>query len=226
MYHYVYLLEFPDGMKYVGLHSTKIKPELDICYLGSGKALPLRDPTSCKKSILSTFPTREEAAQYEIDIIEQYDCVASNEWYNLRKRTYDKHGSSLSPEHRQLISDTHKGRDRSAYGKKYTGEGRTPAQRAGAIIAAEKVRGTKCPNKGKPGIENSGFKPWYYIDPADNYVEVHDTPKLDYAEKLGVTPRQFYHRFHHTNEHKVAKQTSLKGWVFGNLPRPTDMAMD
>lgn len=226
MNHYVYLLEFPNGMGYVGLHSTKIDPAIDTCYLGSGRALPPRSSSSCKKTILATFPTREEAVQYEIDIIELNDCVASDDWYNLRKRTHDKHGSSLSPEHRQLISETHKGRDRSAYGKKYTGVGRTPAQRAGSIVAAEKVRGTKCPNKGKPGTSNTGFSPWYYIDPTGNYVEIHDIPKQDYAAKLGVNPRQLGHRFHYTNEHVVAKSKPLKGWTFGNLPRPTDTAME
>ena len=40
MYHYAYLLTFPDGMKYVGARSIHFQPELDVTYLGSGKALP------------------------------------------------------------------------------------------------------------------------------------------------------------------------------------------
>lgn len=40
MYHYCYLLEFPDGMKYVGAKSSKLRPDLDTTYLGSGKDLP------------------------------------------------------------------------------------------------------------------------------------------------------------------------------------------
>ena len=39
-YHYTYLLEFSNGMKYIGCHSTNIKPDLDFNYLGSGRALP------------------------------------------------------------------------------------------------------------------------------------------------------------------------------------------
>lgn len=223
MYHYVYMLEFPDGMKYVGVHSTKIEPKLDTCYLGSGKALPARTPQTCKKIILAEFSNREDAVAYEIEFIENNDCVGSNEWYNLRRRTHDKHGSNLSPEHRELISQTQRGRCREAYGKKYSGEGRTPAQRAGAERAAEKVRGTKNPSKGRFGTENEAFVPWYYIDAEGNYVEIHDIPKKDYAVRLGVTPRQLAHRFHHSNIHwarTVKCPAPIKGWAFGNLPRP------
>lgn len=226
MYHYVYLLEFSNGKGYIGLHSTTIKPELDTCYLGSGKGLPERSPETCTKTILKTFSTREEARQYEIDLIQLNNCVKSDIWYNLRLSTHDKHGSSLSAKHRALISKTHKGRDRSAYGKKYTGENRTPAQKAGTIIAAEKVRGSKCPSKGKSGTANNGFIPWYFITPTGEYTEVHDTTKNDYALRLGFTPRQLGHRFHYTNEHKTGKRGISRGWIFGNLPRPTDVDED
>ena len=224
MYHYVYLLIFPDGMKYVGMHSTKIEPILDTCYLGSGKALPIRDPSSCTKDILHIFNTREEAAKYEIDFIINNDCVNSDKYYNLRIRTHDKHGSRLSPEHIQLIKKNQTGKSRTEYGKKYSGSGRTPAQREGSKRAAEKIRGTTNPNKSNPGSTNGGFNPWYYIDDLGNYVEIHDIAKQDYASKLGVTPRQLGHRFHYSNEHKVGKikcPSPIKGWTFGNLPRPS-----
>lgn len=162
--------------------------------------------------------------QYEIDIIVLNDCVQSDEWYNLRHRTHDKHGSTLSPEHRQLISETHRGRERRAYGQRYSGEGRTLAQRAGDKAAADKLRGTKNPAKGSPGVKNQGFNPWYYITPDGECVEVLDVPKLDYATRLGVSPRQLGHRFHYTNEHRASRSHVLRGWIFGNLPRPTTMA--
>lgn len=226
MFHYVYLLEFPNGMGYIGLHSTVIQPELDICYLGSGKALPPRDTTSCTKTILATFPTRETALQYEIDLIIANDCVKSEIWYNLRRNTFDKHGSTLNPQHIKQIVENRTGKLRTEYGKKYSGEGRTPAQKAGDKRAGLKILGTKNPAKGSPGISNQGFTPWYYITPTGEYVEVLDTPKQDYASKLGFTARQLGHRFHYTNEHKVARTLPAKGWTFGNLPRPTDMDSD
>ena len=213
-------------MKYIGLHSTVIEPHLDTCYLGSGKALPERTPQSCVKTILGIFPSREEAAKHEVFKIEEADAVRSNQFYNLRLRTFDKHGSSLSDEHRGLIRKTQTGKSRREYGEKYTGAGRTPAQLAGSLRAAEKIRGTKCPAKGSPGTKNQGFTPWYYIQPSGRYVEVHDRTKQEMAQELGLTYRQLAHAFHYTNEHKEARTLPRKGWVFGNLPRPIEMGGD
>lgn len=222
MYHYTYLLEFPDGMKYVGVHSTKIRPDLDTCYLGSGRGLPPRTSNDCKKIILQTFDTRESAVAYEIEFIQLNNCVASPEYYNLRSKTHDKHGSELSEEHIALISQTHKGRDRSDYGNKYTGNGRTPAQRDGERRMAEKLRGVKNPAKGRKGTDNVGFKPWYSISPNGDYAEYHEMTKDILAYSIGVSYRQIIHRFHHTNEHRRARTLPLKGWTFGNLPRPIE----
>ena len=226
MYHYVYLLEFPDGMKYIGLHSTKIEPKLDTCYLGSGGALPVRDSSSCTKTILAEFDTRAEAAAYEIEEILNAEALTSENYYNLRLRTHDKHGSRLSDEHKMLISKTHKGRSRGSYGLKYRGEGRTPAQKAGSIRAGQKIKGTKCPAKGKPGTSNQGFVPWYYVTPTGVYVEIHDRTKAEVASELGLTIRQIRHGFHYTNEHRKGLKSPRKGWIFGNLPRPELLGED
>lgn len=219
MYHYVYQLSFPDGMQYIGMHSTTIEPYLDTCYLGSGKKLPLRTPQSCTKTILGIFPTRELAAEYEIAKIKEFDAVNSKDFYNMRLKCHDKHGSKLSLEQRELIKRAHTGRDRTEYGKKYTGEGRTPAQKAGSIRSGLKMRGTKNPAKGHSGITNHGFTPWYYITPENEYVEVHDQTRQDKAHEFGLTPRQLAHGFHYTNEHRKAKGHPRKGWTFGSLPR-------
>ena len=68
MYHYVYLLEFSDGMKYIGARTIHFNPELDTKYLGSGSALP-KDRTllDCTKTILSIFDTRKEAMDFEAE---------------------------------------------------------------------------------------------------------------------------------------------------------------
>ena len=217
-YHYVYTLQFTDGMKYIGLHSTNIKPDLDTCYLGSGSALPKgRTYQTCKKKIVQVFDNRQEAVDLEIQLIKKYDAVDSGEFYNQRLKTHDKHGSSLTEEHKAEISKTQKGRSRVLYGQKYSGDGRTPAQKAGDKSAGDQIRGIKNPAKGLSGSTNNGFNPWYYITPEGVRVEVHSESKQDYAAKLGVTPRQLGHRFHYTNEHKEAKTLPLKGWTFGNL---------
>jgi hypothetical protein len=136
--------------------------------------------------------------------------------------------------------------------KKYIGEGRTEAQKAtqkhvtpaqiyadkfkrsrrgadrteaeilGRISASEKVRGTKCPAKGRPGASSTLFKPWYYIDSNGNKFEIYDTTKQDYAHKLGISARQLGHRFHYTNEHKPMysknmEKSPIYGFTFGNI---------
>ena len=217
MYHYCYLLSFEDGMKYVGAHSTKIIPELDTTYLGSGTHLPKnRSIFTTSKIILATFETRKELIDYEINFIIENKCVESNEWYNKRTKTYDRYQQVPWNKGKTGLTNTHSKTFIERYCKGY----RTPAQIAGAKRVGEKIRGTSNPAKGKPGIANSGFKPWYVITPNGEYKEFHDIPKQDAAHLFNVTARQLGHRFHYTNEHKAAKTLPLKGYVFGNLPKP------
>lgn len=80
-----------------------------------------------------------------------------------------------------------------------------------------KLTGVKNPAKGLSGTENNGFKPWYSISP-EGIREEHDAQtKEEFGAKLGLNPRQMYHRFHPSNEHKAAKYGAIKGWIFGNL---------
>ena len=226
MYHYVYVLTFPDGMKYIGLHSTTIEPHLDTCYLGSGKALPPRDRFSCTKEVVKICSTRQEAREHEIALIIENNAIESPMFYNKRRSTNDKFGAKLSEEHRKLCSIANKGKSKVEWGKKYSGAGRTPAQIAGSIRAGEKIRGTKNPAKGSSGIKNQGFTPWYYITPTGEYVEVLNRTKQEVASELGFTYRQLGHGFHYSNEHKKATTLPRKGWTFGNLPRPTGSEED
>ena len=226
MYHYVYKLTFPDGMQYIGVHSTTIEPHLDTCYLGSGKALPPRDRFSCSKEIIEICASRQEATDLEVALITEHDAVKSPMFYNQRLRTFDKHGTQLTEEHKHKCSIAGKGQSRVEWGRKYSGSGRTPAQVAGAKRAGDKIRGTTNPAKGSPGTKNQGFAPWYYITPSGEYVEVHDRTKQEVAPELGLTYRQLGHGFHYTNEHKKAKTLPRKGWTFGNLPKPTHSGED
>lgn len=228
MYHYVYTLYFPfTGMSYIGCHSTTIEPELDICYLGSGKDLPKdRTPDNCIKNIVKTFETRTAATKYEEFLILKHNAVKSDKFYNKRLHVNDKHGTHLSEEHKALISKQHLGKKRPEYSKKYKGEGRTPAQKAGSIRAGLKLRGTKDPRKGKPGVKNNAFKPWYYITPNGEYHEVYDLTLRAASSKLfHVSEHQLVHRFSPANIHKPLKQrrNALVGYTFGFLPRPLDM---
>lgn len=224
MYHYAYLLTFPDGMKYIGARSSKLKPELDTSYLGSGRALPKDrlDKRNVSKIILATFLTRHELMEFEQQFIELNGCTKSDRWYNLRVATYDRHKSEPWNKGKTGIPNMHT----DTFKKRYCNGYRTPAQIAGAKSMREKLTGVTNPLKGHHGTDNSGFVPWYYITPEGEYVEVHDKTKEEMAPSFGVTQRQLVHRFHYTNEHRVAKYPTLRGYVFGNLPRPTDSAKD
>lgn len=222
MYHYAYLLTFPDGMKYIGARSSKVKPELDTSYLGSGRALPKDrlDVRNVSKIILATFLTRTELMEFEQQFIELNDCTKHNSWYNLKVVTHDRHKSMPWNKGKTGIPNTHT----ETFKKRYCNGYRTPAQIAGAESMREKLTGVANPLKGHHGTDNSGFVPWYYITPEGVYVEVHDKTKGEMASSFGVTQRQLINRFHYTNEHRVAKYPTLRGYVFGNLPRPIDSA--
>lgn len=223
--HYVYLLTFPDGMLYVGCRSTNLKPEHDTTYLGSGKYLP-KDRHDYReliqKDILYISNSREDALNFEEQYIIQNDCVSSKNYYNKRRRVFDKKGlpssNPMNSTLRAKAAKTFKKRD-------YTKNGnRTIAQLAHDKWCSENFKGVKNPAKGHIGITNSAFIPWYYITPEGNYVEVLDKTKEEYSE-LGILPftkRQLRHRFHYTNQHQVGKRTPFLGWVFGNLPIPEE----
>lgn len=224
MNHYAYLLTFPDGMKYVGARSTNLDPNLDTCYLGSGGALPpdRKDLRDVEKVILAVFSSREELMEFEKNFILNNGCVESTDWYNQRTATFDRHGSEPWNKGKTGISTG----GRETYKRRYSNGYRTPAQIAGAASMREKLTGISNPAKGHHGTDNSGFTPWYYITPDGDYVEVHDKTKGDMAGYFGVTQRQIINRFHYSNEHKQAKYPTLRGYTFGNLPRPTSTAED
>lgn len=208
-------------MKYVGARSTTLdSTELDTAYLGSGRGLPERNLTTCTKTILKEFPSRDELIKAEIEYITQYDCVNSESYYNLRTSTYDRHGDTSEATSLALKGRTSREydyiRDTAIKNSKYKGELRTPAQKHND----EKMRGKSTgPNKlkGHKGITNSAFEPWYSISPDGVRTEYHSKTKKDAASEFGLTPRQMTHRFHPTNINKPAKKGKIKGWVFGNL---------
>lgn len=223
MYHYAYLLTFVNGMQYVGARSTNLNPLLDTTYLGSGRALPKDRHTINipRKQILKEFSTREALMVFEKDYIISNGCRRDPRWYNARSATYDRHGET--PWNKGISIDrTNAGK---TFSERYKGN-RTPAMIASHATTAERNRGVKNPDKGHLGTTNTAFIPWYYITPEGIYKEIFDVTKRDMAKELGFTERQIGHRFHYTNEHQKAKTLPLKGWTFGNLPKPLDTAED
>lgn len=218
MYHYAYVLEFKDGMRYLGARSYHLPPHLNTTYLGSGRALPKDrkdNPSSVFKLVIAEFGTRDELMAFEREKIEELDCCASERWYNIRKATYDRHGSE--PWNKGKNVD----RTQAAltFSARYKGN-RTPAMIKAHAETAEKIRGVKNPDKGHKGTDNSAFNPWYYITPLGAYVEVHDTTVTAMATTLGFTYNQLVQRMRSKNAHKPAIKGGAKGWTFGVLPRP------
>lgn len=223
MYHYTYLLEFADGMKYVGVHSTHIPPELDTRYLGSGRALPPRNPKTCKKRVLATYPTREEAIEAELHYITSNQCCESDKYYNLRKTSTDLHGRTKET-CAGIATTAEKLRGRkigkmSKYAANHLkGEERTPAQKAGAKAMRKALTGKSNPATGHHGISNSGFTSWYSIDPDGNYEEHKTETKQEFAMRHGRDPQSVVNRCRPQAEHVRAIKGKWKGWLFGNLP--------
>lgn len=218
MYHYAYLLTFSDGKKYIGARTYHLNPELDTTYLGSGKNLPKdrhNNRNAVKKEILATFSTREELLAFEKQFIINNNCVKDPNWYNVRLSTYDKYNKKELRKRKPFPNTSGKTLS-ERYGHGY----RTPAQIDGALRMRKKLTGVKNPKKGLSGSKNNGFRPWYYITPDGEYVEVFDKSKRELAPILGFTERQLGHGFHHSNIHKKALKMPRKGWTFGNLPRP------
>jgi hypothetical protein len=221
------MLTFLDGKKYIGARSTELKPELDACYLGSGRYLPTRTKDTCVKVILGTYSTREELLVAETALIDLHNAVQSDMYYNKRRKVYDKFGltqetcngvATTTSKLKGRSAETHEYiRQANVIRSSYSGENRTPAQIEGQKKVAETLRGTKNPAKACHGVNNGGFRPWYYITPEGIRVEVYNETKMDYATKLGFTHRQITHRFHHTNIDKAGKTGIFKGWVFGDL---------
>ena len=222
MHHYLYLLEFPDGSRYVGAHSTKIEPKLDSTYLGSGKALPA-NRSGCRKTILGEYPDRESLMAAEEAFIVNNNCCEDESWFNIRIKTFDRHGTPGTSVNAGRSAQTHDYiRRATEKRKKYVGVARTPAQKADDVKKADRALGPN-PKKALPGTKNPGFKSWYYITPQGRYVEVHDRTKEEMASELGFTKRQLTHRFHYTNQHLTGKTRPFLGWTFGNLPRPIEV---
>ena len=221
MIHYLYLLTFKNGNKYIGARTTSLdRALLDTKYLGSGRDLPVRNENTCTKTILKEFSSREDLIKAEIEYIKFHECTTDITYYNKRISTYDRHGDTS-----EATSLTLKGRTKESHkyieetsikNSKYIGEFRTPAQKH----QDAKMRGAKTgPNtaKGHKGTTNSAFEPWYSISPSGVKTDYRDITKKDAAYMFDLTPRQMTHRFHYTNIDKPAKKGKIKGWIFGNL---------
>ena len=230
--HYVYEIDYADGMKYIGARTCEGLPINDTKYMSSSKIAP-KEGT---KSILRAFTSRQECIDYEAKLHKQLNVAHNVMYYNQTNQTstkFDQQGcTSESHPHIKAMADKLRGRSSSTHqyiadaNKKrsqYKGDARTDAQKLGAVKVGNWNRGRKNPAKGIPGTSNNGFIPWYYITPNGDYHEMYTTTRIDFAPTIGATSRQLGHRFHYTNQHQKAGSRAtavLRGWTFGKLPKP------
>ena len=67
MFHYTYLLlHKTNGMRYIGVRSSKVSPLEDFLYWGSSRHIPSDVKKTHIKIILKEFSTRQEAVEHEI----------------------------------------------------------------------------------------------------------------------------------------------------------------
>ena len=167
MYHYTYVLLDPESdMKYIGMRSSKCKPEEDT-YMGSSYSMTIEDKRRCDKLVLEEFATREEALLHEIKLHEQFQVHTNPEFWNLAKQTSTKFisnrkGCKLTEEHKRKCSEALKGRKMP----EFTEEHRRKIAEARRGTKASKDTKKKLSDMRK-GVNNSNFK---Y---KDYYIWVH-----------------------------------------------------
>lgn len=111
-YHYTYRIDNPiTGEFYIGSRSSKVKPKLDIKYLGSMKTWKPDKSILIKTIIKTDFKTRESAIEYESKLISKYINDPLNRNYNIPNKGFCTFGmirGQLSIEHKDKISKSKK----------------------------------------------------------------------------------------------------------------------
>lgn len=112
----------PNGKRYIGI--TKSKPE-NRWNGGYGyktqplfyRAIKKYGWDNIKHQVLVTGISKGDATKTEIRLIAQYDCTNPQKGYNITKGGDGCNGFSPSPETRKKLSDAHKGKNATWYGK-------------------------------------------------------------------------------------------------------------
>lgn len=238
-HNYVYEIKYSNNKKYIGVRSCNCEPEDDTSYLGSSKIIPSDIKSTGIKTILKTFESREEAVKYEMELQLKDNVKFSDEYYNQVIQTsikFDQSGCKAET-HTHIKSMQEKLTGRTAKDYEYIreankkrillkGNNQTEAQKLGRLKQADAIRGIKNPSKGHPGVTSTSFVPWYFIDNNGIKTIITNISKKDFASSLGLSYRQFIHRFHKDNEHKKletlkSKNSKIYGWTFGNMTEPS-----
>lgn len=115
-----------NGRKYLGQHKIINHKTLDSYYLGSGsilkQAIKKYGKINFKREIVGFYLSSNGLNEVEIFLINQYNCVESNEWYNLCDGGLSGAGYRHTEETKAKISEASKGRKHTDEAKRKNSE--------------------------------------------------------------------------------------------------------
>jgi group I intron endonuclease len=128
-YHYIYQITNKiNGHIYIGVRQSKVCPEDDIGYMGSGKAIKVAilkyGIENFEKTIISLHENRNQAMVAEAEIVNS-EFVLRKDTYNLTLGGFGGSvkgwiGKPLSEERKQYMSDLFKGKPSLNKGKRHS----------------------------------------------------------------------------------------------------------
>lgn len=232
MYHYTYLIQHrTEDKRYIGVRSSKCKPQEDLSYWGSSKHLPTNVKDTHTKIILKVFNTRKEAISHEI-LLHKLNNVATNEtYYNKACQKvigFDTSGTKLvfTEQHKRKISEGLKKYKRTeqhihnnsiAHKKLYANGYVNPRQGITMDVELRQRISQHHINSGLGlSITNVRFKPWYIID--DNGIKTvyTDITKEDQSIKDGHRKACYQDLYTKTKGVTPMKSGKFKGFIVGN----------
>lgn len=227
MNHYTYEITFNSGKKYIGVRSCKCQPEEDTSYLGSSKIIPPEDYLNCTKVILKTFDTRPLAVLHEAELHATYNVKNNPLYYNQVNQTsdkFDQQGCTKETHiHVAKMAEALKGRtkENTPYIAEASVKRRTLTDKQKERYASRKgIPQGPNPKKSLSGANSPATKPWYYITPDLQYVEVY-TSISEFINTYDNVPPELTERaikYHVTQTaHKPVLKGSMKGYTVGRL---------
>jgi hypothetical protein len=232
MNHYTYIINYPSGMKYIGVRSCKALPEEDTQYLGSSKIIPPEEKSGAIKTILKSFDTRLEAVKHECELHELHDVKNNSNYYNQVNQTstkFDQKGCTKETHtHIQKMAEKLTGRSAETHNyikeanikrRAYSGDNKTDKQKQWHSSRSGVPQGPN-PKKANKGIESPATKPWYYITPEFKYVEVHNSVDGYFRENPELLEVMNIRNIKYVlsqKPHEPITRGKMKGYTFGRL---------
>ena len=232
MFHYTYLLlHKTNGMRYIGVRSSKVSPLEDFLYWGSSRHIPSDVKKTHIKIILKEFSTRQEAVEHEILLHNLNDVAKSPFFYNKAKQTstgFDTSGIKLSEETKAKLSALLKGRTFSENTRKQMSESHKILAskpdyvnpRQGVTLndtlkqkISLRVKELEC-NK---GTNNNKFVPWFISYPTVTHL-FYGITKKDKALQEGLSKGTYQNLCSRSKGIRTISKGKFKDCIVGDIP--------